>query len=108
MRRQSRGLEDRTSGEAGFRDQPAQRENHEKIGEQMTKWAIRAPRLGASMDALAPREKALLRHLVRAPDHQLRHEHDEKNRCHLKEQREVHAVTDARPEPRDTSRAENA
>ena len=60
------------------------------------------------MNRVAERQVALLRHLVRAGDHQLHHEHEQEDRRDLEEEREIDPVTVARPEPRNPRGAGDA
>ncbi len=60
------------------------------------------------MDDLAVRQVLLLRHFVRALDDQLHDEDEQEDRGRLEEQRQVDAVTEARPQPGDSRGGEAA
>ena len=107
-----RAAEPRATGAAGggniglletsdlMRD-PAERQDDEQVGQQVTERAVGSPRFRAAVDEVAVRQILLLRHFVRALDHELHDEDEQEDRRHLEEQREVDAVAVARPQPGD-------
>src|SRR5581483_2395194 len=82
-------LEHRPTRERRLQQQPRDRQNDEQVRQHVTERAVRAPRLRARVDDLAPRQIVLLGHLVEALDQQLDDEDEEEDGGALEEQCQI-------------------